>query len=410
MDNKTRLEQYQNAIDKSNIVSKTDVEGNITFVNDEFCKISKYSKEELLGANHNIVRHPDVSRKIFEKLWKTILSKKVYKGIIKNLAKDGSVFYLNATVIPILDKNGDIEEFVAIRHDVTEVILLNERLIETKNELKNLNLSLEQKVLEQTKELVKLNKDLEKKVAIEVAKNEEKNKILSQQSKLAAMGEMIANIAHQWRQPLNELSINLFQMKQNINDIENFNDAYEHSKAVIKNMSKTIQDFSDFFKSNKEKELFFVKEAFDDALSMLKCSLIDGQVDVEKNFKDDAKILGFKSELSQAFMNLLSNAMDAMKDLKQADKKIKVFLNKDLEFVEILFFNNGKNIKKEHIDKIFEPYFTTKHPSSGTGLGLYISKTIIENMNGEISFYNTKNGVCFKIKMPINKKEDDEKH
>ncbi|MFT7005484.1 MAG: PAS domain S-box-containing protein, partial [Sulfurimonas sp.] len=112
------LKQYKEAIEKSNIISKTDKEGIITFVNDEFCKISGYTRDELIGQNHNIVRHPDVEASSFKLLWDTINDKKTYKDTVKNLAKDGSTFYVNTTVIPILDENKNTEEFVAIRYDV----------------------------------------------------------------------------------------------------------------------------------------------------------------------------------------------------------------------------------------------------------------------------------------------------
>ncbi|MBQ3674985.1 MAG: PAS domain-containing protein, partial [Campylobacter sp.] len=179
-----KLKQYQDAIDASNIVSKTDINGIITFVNDEFCKISGYSRQELIGSPHNIVRHPDVKKSVFKKLWETILAKKVYKGIVKNLSKDGKAFYLNATIIPILDDNGEIEEFVAIRHDVTNVILLNEHLTQLRVELNELNQSLENKVKEQTKELTILNANLEKRVEEEIAKNEQSSRIMFRQSRL----------------------------------------------------------------------------------------------------------------------------------------------------------------------------------------------------------------------------------
>ncbi|CZE47744.1 PAS domain-containing sensor histidine kinase [Campylobacter geochelonis] len=399
--NERRLKQYQDAIDASNIVSKTDVKGYITFVNDEFCNISKYSKEELIGSNHNIVRHPDVNPKVFRCMWNTILSKKVYKGIIKNLAKDGSVFYLNATIIPILDEDGEIEEFVAIRHNVTEVVVLNERLLAARNELKELNLSLEEKVLDQTKELIELNKSLEERIALEVNKNEEKNKLLFQQSRLASMGEMIGNIAHQWRQPLSELGIDLFKMKQQIDDKESFVAIYEHAKIVIKNMSKTIDDFRNFFKSDKEKELFFISEAVNDAFTMLRGTFKKESINFDLVNKKDVEISGFKSELSQVFMNLFTNAKDAMKETPIKDKKLVVSIQKSTNYVIVSIFNSGKQIEKENLDKIFEPYFTTKHPSSGTGLGLYINKMILERMGGDIDVKNLKNGVSFSIKLPI---------
>ncbi|WP_336526440.1 PAS domain-containing protein [Campylobacter devanensis] len=161
-----KLQQYQRAIDESNIVSKTDINGIITFVNDEFCKISGYLRDELIGQSHNIVRHPDVPAKYFKRLWETILNKKIYKGLIKNRTKDGKAVYLNTTIIPILDNNNEIEEFVAICYDITEMIELNERLMRAQNDLRK------------TKKLVELNRELEERVAIEVAKNEEQSKLM----------------------------------------------------------------------------------------------------------------------------------------------------------------------------------------------------------------------------------------
>ncbi len=122
------LSQYKKAIEESNIVSRTDINGIITFVNDEFCKISEYSKEELLGKPHSIVRHPDVPAEAFKVLWDTILAKKTYKSTVKNLSKNGKTFYVNTTVVPILDEEGNIEEFIAIRYDVTKSIELTNEL------------------------------------------------------------------------------------------------------------------------------------------------------------------------------------------------------------------------------------------------------------------------------------------
>jgi len=122
------LDGYKLAIDKSSIVSKTDLKGIITYANDMFCKISGYSREELIGSSHNIVRHPDVSKKEFENMWKTIKSKKIWKGTVKNRRKDGSFYIVNATIIPILDNKENIIEYVAVRHDITELEKSKEEL------------------------------------------------------------------------------------------------------------------------------------------------------------------------------------------------------------------------------------------------------------------------------------------
>ncbi|MFW9625971.1 MAG: PAS domain S-box protein, partial [Sulfurospirillum sp.] len=258
-----KLEQYQSAIESSNIISKTDIFGIITFVNDEFCKISGYSYDELIGQNHNIVRHPDIPTSNFENLWNTILSKKSYKATVKNLTKDKKTVYLNTTITPILDDNENIIEFIAIRYDVTAEVELKKRLEQKDKELEELNKNLELRVKAQTKQLKELNKTLEQRVLEEIKKNEEKQKLLFWQSRMASLGQMLANIAHQWRQPLTELNLTLFNMKKaslnhNEKKIEDF---YKQSKNLISSMSITIEDFTNFFNPLKQKKNFEIKNA-----------------------------------------------------------------------------------------------------------------------------------------------------
>ena len=115
------LNEYKIAIDKSSIVSKANKQGVITFINDKFCEISGYSREELIGKNHNIIRHPDMSREFFTNLWKTIQKKEVFQGVVKNMKKDGGFYYVDTTIVPIVDKDDEIVEFIAIRHDITQL-------------------------------------------------------------------------------------------------------------------------------------------------------------------------------------------------------------------------------------------------------------------------------------------------
>ncbi len=205
---------YQEAIENANIVSKTDINGVITFVNDEFCKISGFTKGELIGSDHNIVRHPDVPKENFTFLWNTILSKKSYKTTVKNMCKNGSTVYLNTTITPILDENDNIKEFIAIRYDVTKEVELKKALEKKDKELKILNRTLEQRVQKKTIELIELNRTLEQRVIEEITKNKEKQKMLFWQSRMASLGQMLANIAHQWRQPLTELSLTMYNIKK----------------------------------------------------------------------------------------------------------------------------------------------------------------------------------------------------
>ena len=402
-----KLEQYQSAIESSNIISKTDILGMITFVNDEFCKISGYTKEELVGKNHNIVRHPDVPASTFTQLWQTILQKKTYKSTVKNLAKDGSTFYVNTTVFPILNENDEIEEFIAIRYDVTESVRLSEALIAKDEELEELNETLEERVKEQTKALTILNQTLEERVKEEVEKNREKDRFLFQQSRLASMGEMIANIAHQWRQPLSELNITLYKMnklykRQNDGKDIDFEDSYSHAKKIITKMSETIEDFRHFFSPDRQSEDFALSRVAQEAMDIMRGTLEKNEVEIELNVKKDAKIRGYFNEFSQVLINLINNTIDAFCNNKLKNRLIYIEIDTSVQGDAIIkVCDNAGGIESAILDKIFEPYFTTKHASAGTGLGLYMSKMIINNsMQGFIVAENCKDGVCFTITIP----------
>ena len=399
---------YQEAIENSNIVSKTDINGIITFVNDEFCKISGYSYDELIGQNHNIVRHPDVQASSFEVLWKTILDKKPYKATVKNLTKDKKTVYLNTTITPILDDFGNIIEFIAIRYDVTFEVELKKSLEQKEKELEELNQNLELKVLEQTKQLKELNKTIEKRVQEEISKNDEKQKLLFCQSRMASLGQMLGNIAHQWRQPLTELNLTLFNMKKaSLNkDEKKVEELYKESKNLISGMSSTIEDFTNFFNPLKEKKSFEIKDVINEVLTILKKVIEQEEIKIKVDVPINYKVLGVSNELAQVLINLIQNSKDAFRQNEIKDKNIFISLkekkNLDKKSVILDIEDNAGGIKEENLDSIFEPYFTTKHKSQGTGLGLFMSKMIIEkSLEGTLSHKNINGGSIFEINIPI---------
>ena len=354
------MNNYQKAIENSNIVSKTDINGVITFVNDEFVKLFEYSKEELLGKNHNIIRHPDTPKENFKTLWETILNKKVHKATVKNLSKSGKTIYLNTTIIPILDENEDIFEFIAIRYDITNEIMLQKEV-------------------------------------------EEKQKIIFLQSRMASLGQMLANVAHQWRQPLTELNLTLFNLKKSFEtkNQKEFDKFYDSSKNLILGMSNTIENFTNFFTPQKEKEKFLLNLSINEALKILNRVLQEENINIKFDILKNLEVFGIKNELTQVLLNLINNSKDAFiqKSIKQKDITIKTYLKDDFIYLEYL--DNAQGVDKELFDRIFEPYFTTKHQSSGTGLGLFICKIIIENsFEGQILHENTKDGLKFTIKFP----------
>ena len=356
---------YQDAIENSNIVSKTDINGIITFVNDEFCKISGYSRDELVGQNHNIVRHPDALSSNFKTLWETILSKKSYKSTVKNKTKKGNTVYLNTTITPILDDNGDIKEFIAIRYNITKEIELQKAL-------------------------------------------EEKQKILFLQSRMASLGQMLGNIAHQWRQPLTELNLTLFNMKKasKLQNDEKVDELYKESKDLILNMSNTIEDFTNFFNPSKEKKLFLISDAIDESLMILKKVIEQDNITIKIIVNNNSQVLGISNELSQVLINLIQNAKDAFITNDIQNRNIEIALNdevhEDTKYACIYVKDNALGIKEDCIDKIFEPYFTTKHKAQGTGLGLFMSKMIIEqSLQGTIKHENCEDGSIFTISIPV---------
>ncbi len=396
---------YQSAIENSNIVSKTDTEGIITFVNKEFCKIFGYTPKELIGRNHNIVRHPEVPQENFKLLWQTIKSnKQPYKATVKNLTKSGKTVYLNTTITPILDDNGQIKEYIAIRYDVTAEVELKKNLEQKDKELEVLNKTLEDRVLKQTKQLKELNKTLEERVDKEIEKNRQKQKMLFWQSRMASLGQMLANIAHQWRQPLTELNLALFNLKKvaNNGDKEGIEDYYQESKTAILNMSKTIEDFTNFFNPDKPKEPFYVERAIKDALIIMRKLIERNDINI-KVISKSSVVMGVSNELSQVIINFIQNSNEAFHEnnIKKRDVYIAVEEDEHRNFAIIRVKDNAGGILPENIEKVFEPYFTTKHASVGTGLGLFMSKMVIEKgLNGTLNVLNIDDGVEFIITIP----------
>jgi len=403
------FKQYKEAIESSNIVSKTDIHGIITFANDEFCKISGYSRDELIGQDHNIVRHPDISTDNFRRLWQTILTKNTYRATVKNLAKDGSCFYVNTTIIPILDDDGEIEEFMAIRYDVTQEEELKLALQQKEAELKLLNKTLEDRVSKQTQNIHNLNKHLEHRVQEEIEKNEQRQKMLFSQSRFASLGQMIANIAHQWRQPLTELNLSLFSLKSSITakNTDEMTQHYKDAKNTIKSMSQTIEDFQNFFNPNKSVELFDPTDSVKDSLALLKKVLLKESISVECRLDESIRIIGVSTELTQVLVNILQNAKDALIGSDTIDRAITIDISSQDSEAVITIEDNANGIDEDIVEQIFEPYFSTKHASKGTGLGLFMSRMIVQqSLGGTILASSSDYGAKFTIKIPLGEIND----
>lgn len=235
-----------------------------------------------------------------------------------------------------------------------------------------------------------------------VKEKNEKEKLLIHQSKLASMGEMINNIAHQWRQPLTHLGfINMnFQLalEDKKIDIKYLNEKIKESNSQLDFMSKTIDNFKDFYKVNKQKENFYLSDEIYKAIEIMQPIFDNLNINFEFKIKEDTQITAYENEYSQVILNLLTNAKDAIVLRKISNPQIKIILETKNNKSITTIIDNAGGIGKEHLNSIFDPYFTTKE--KGTGIGLYMSKMIIEShFKGKINLFNTKDGVSFSIEI-----------
>jgi len=250
--------------------------------------------------------------------------------------------------------------------------------------------------------------ELKLKVKQEVEKNIKKDRLLVQQNKLASMGEMLGNIAHQWRQPLNTVNLIIHYLRDNYQNEqftkEQFEKYINKAKTQIDYMSHTIDDFRNFYKPSKTANKFNISDVIYNVKEILKEQFEKENIKL-KLITQDIFITNYENELKQALLNILNNAKDAIVKKRENTPlkgKIKVILSKKDESVQIIIKNNGGNIPNDIINRIFEPYFTTKFEKQGTGIGLYMSQIIIQtNMKGKIKVQNIKNGVKFKITLPF---------
>jgi PAS domain S-box-containing protein len=358
--------------DKYVIASKTDLKGNITYVSKRFCDISGYKKEELLGKNHNVLRHKDMPKELFKDMWKTISSKQSWVGDIKNKTKDGSDYWVKANISPLYHDDKHMG-YVAIRYDITD-----------KKRIDELNQSLKQRIKE------------------EIAQSRRKDQQMVEQSRLAQMGEMISMIAHQWRQPLTAISSasGVITLKARRDKLDS-KLALELSQKISdysQHLSATIDDFREFFKSNKTKKETDFTTILKSVKNIVGESINSSGIELIQNINSNSKFISYENELKQVILNLIKNAEDVLVENKVDNPFIKIdAYEEDNKFI-LSVSDNAGGIPEDIIDKIFDPYFSTKTQKDGTGLGLYMSKIIIEDhCNGKLIAKNNENGAIFKI-------------
>jgi len=347
----------------------TNKEQKILQVNSAFTKITGFTLEEVKGKTPSILKSGLQNKEFYENMYESLEKYNFWMGEITNLRKDGSIINEHLLIQAILNENNEVIYYVA-------------------------------SFLDKTKQ-----KEIEHQLQIN-------QQLLLQQSKLAAMGEMLENIAHQWKQPLSTITTltSGIILNKELNILDD--DFLKHGLNTITNsaryMSKTIDDFRDFYSNKVEKEEFDIKDSIEKALLLLSTRLIKKDIMVIKNL-DDLNILGYKNELIQVYMNILSNAIDSLDDLDDETKIIQISSKIENDKLFLEFLDNAGGIKEEIIHKIFDSYFTTKSEKQGSGIGLYMSKIIIDKSNGELKVLNksfeynhkTYKGANFIIELPL---------
>ncbi len=255
--------------------------------------------------------------------------------------------------------------------------------------------------------LKEINEHLEERVDDAVGELRKKDQLLIQQSKMAAMGEMIGAIAHQWRQPLNALGLIVqdFKISYQLEDLnaEYIDKMTYEAMGQIRYMSKTIDDFRNFFRPDKPKAVFAIQNTILDVLKIVSSQLTVAKIQVKTTFDERPMLVdGYENEFKQVVLNLITNAKDAILEKRGDDGSgvISIGVYKESNKAILTVGDNGGGIKESALGRIFEPYFTTKDQSKGTGIGLYMSKMIIEdNMNGLIFASNIDGGAEFRVEL-----------
>ncbi len=330
--NKMELEKFKNALDISdNIIIVTDEKHLIKYVNHGFEKTTGYTKEEAIGKNPSMLNSGLKDKRFFEDLKSTINNGEIWNGEFINRNKFGKITYEKSTITPIRDQNNKIVEFMAIKLDIT--------------------------------------------------KEKEYQNILTQQSKMVSMGELLENIAHQWRQPLSIISSlsssMLLQFKYTEPSKEDLNSSFEMIFETTQKLSNTIDDLRNFFDKNEDIVAFEVGTTIEKAINLFNIKLDLNEIKVE--FEKDVNCIleGKESEFIQVFMNILNNSLDAFNAKNIQNKLIKINTKVEEKLLRIEINDNAGGTSSNIVNKMFELYFTTKHKAIRTGIVLYMVYQIV---------------------------------
>ena len=360
------ISEFEERLFDHSVVGITDNEGTIVYVNKNFCKISKYSSDELIGENHRILKSDEHSTEFFEKMWDTISSGNVWEGEIQNKAKDGSLYWVKTVIIPITEGKL-IKNFVSIQNDISKEKKIQQRLLKMEDDLLKQNVTLLSQVEKKSEELLK-------------------------SERLATIGTMASRVAHDLKNPLTIIHTYADMLTPEILaklDPQDKEKWFRLQTSVL-DMNRIIEDVLDFARTSeiKKKKTSFLS-ILRLAMNHVKTSygIIINLPDSDVSVKCDAR------KMEGVMSNLLNNAVQAVDGQGEVDVEISSDSNKIIIKVK----DSGLGIPEKDLDKIFEPMYTTK--TTGTGLGLVICKSIVEQHGGTISVSNKP--TTFTVTLPL---------
>ncbi|MEO0336083.1 MAG: ATP-binding protein [Pseudomonadota bacterium] len=359
---RVELAAQKYALDQSSIVVITDTRGVISYCNQKFCDISQYSQEELIGQTHSLINSKHHPKKFFQDMWRTINLGKVWRGEIKNRAKDGSYYWVDTTIVPFVDSENRPYQYVAIRTDITEQVELKEQM-------------------------------------------EKERERAATSEKMASLGILSAGIAHEIGNPLGAL-------RGRLEMLESAAGAGTVSESMIKKTAevgvelvdrihKIIRGLKAYARdgANDEFSDLNVSELISDVLGICEEKAKKLKIDIDvSNVQDDVRLECREAEIGQVLVNLINNAFDAIADLEHRSL---VFETKsDGDFVTIRVTDSGDGIPEEIRGRLFDPFYTTKPVGTGTGLGLSISANIVRTHGGEFFYDDQCENTSFVIRLP----------
>jgi PAS domain S-box-containing protein len=367
----------------SDLIFITDADHTIVRVNRTLAERCGLTPIELVGKKCYDVMH-GVNSPPGNCLFATVLKCGIPQTSEIDVEKFHGIF--EVTISPMFNSEGKIIAGVHITRDVTEK-RRHEELLEAHQ-----------------KQLEEINSSLESRIEKTVAELRNKDDILIQQSRLTAMGEMISNIAHQWRQPLNNIGLIVqnLQLAFKAKDLteQQLDEDVAETMTIIQQISETINNFRNFFSYEKEVSSFIINEIVSRALSFVTPSLKSKGISVELDEQPDVAAVGYPNEYLQAFLNIILNARDALLEQQVGQPLISIRIFQENGRSVVTVCDNGGGIHEDILPKIFDPYFTTKQQCNGTGIGLYMAKMIVDKkMHGSLSARNVDGGAELRIEV-----------